>query len=80
MLQRVKLTSGGPGGCCLQGNVKLLPLRPAPRQLLQLYGDSAFRRHVRAYTQAFVFTSIGASCSNRNRFEGVRQDMIMTGQ
>ncbi|EEY61181.1 helitron helicase-like protein [Phytophthora infestans T30-4] len=64
--------------CCLAGRVNLPPLHPAPRKLLQLYGDPEFRRQIRAYNQAFAFTSIGASCSNRS-FQNVHQDESVAG-
>ncbi|KAH7482044.1 ATP-dependent DNA helicase PIF1 [Phytophthora ramorum] len=65
--------------CCLEDKVRLPPLRPAPPRLLQLYRDPAFRQHIRAYNQAFAFTSIGASCSNRS-FQDVNQDASVAGQ
>ena len=66
--------------CCLEGAVKLPPLRPAPSRLLQLYKDPDFRRQIRAYNQAFAFTSIGASCSDRSTFADVNQDESVAGQ
>ncbi|GMF38034.1 unnamed protein product [Phytophthora fragariaefolia] len=65
--------------CCLKGRVQLPPLQPAPPRLLQLYGDKEFRRHIRAYNQAFAFTSIGASSSD-NTFRDVNQDQSVAGQ
>ncbi|GMF48414.1 unnamed protein product [Phytophthora fragariaefolia] len=65
--------------CCLKGRVQLTPLQPAPPRLLQLYGDKEFRRHIRAYNQAFAFTSIGASSSD-NTFRDVNQDQSVAGQ
>ncbi|GMF58247.1 unnamed protein product [Phytophthora fragariaefolia] len=65
--------------CCLKGRVELPPLQPAPPRLLQLYGDKEFRRHIRAYNQAFAFTSIGASSSD-NTFRDVNQDQSVAGQ
>ncbi|GMF49014.1 unnamed protein product [Phytophthora fragariaefolia] len=65
--------------CCLKGRVRLPPLQPAPPRLLQLYGDKEFRRHIRAYNQAFAFTSIGAS-SGDNTFRDVNQDESVAGQ
>ncbi|GMF50480.1 unnamed protein product [Phytophthora fragariaefolia] len=44
-----------------------------------LYGDKKFRRHIRAYNQAFAFTSIGASSSD-NTFRDVNQDQSVAGQ
>ncbi|GMF58997.1 unnamed protein product [Phytophthora fragariaefolia] len=65
--------------CCLKGRVQLPPLQPAPPRLIQLYGDKEFRRHIRAYNQAFAFTSIGASSSD-NTFRDVNQDQSVAGQ
>ncbi|GMF31644.1 unnamed protein product [Phytophthora fragariaefolia] len=65
--------------CCLKDRVQLPPLQPAPPRLLQMYGDKEFRRHIRAYNQAFAFTSIGASSSD-NTFRDVNQDQSVTGQ
>ncbi|KAE9283341.1 hypothetical protein PR003_g27150 [Phytophthora rubi] len=65
--------------CCMKGRVRLHPLQPAPGRLLELYGDSEFRRHVRAYNQAFAFTSIGASSSD-STFRAVDQDQDVAGQ
>jgi hypothetical protein len=55
---------------CMRGKVKLPPLHPAPPRLLELYRVKAFRRHIRAYNQAFAFTSIGASATGK-RFRDV---------
>jgi len=52
-------------GCCIEGAVQLPPLAPAPPLLLNLLKDPEFRRKIRAYNQAFAFTSIGASCNAR---------------
>ncbi|GMF19874.1 unnamed protein product [Phytophthora fragariaefolia] len=65
--------------CCLKGRVQLPPLHPAPPRLLQLYGEREFHRHIRAYNQAFAFTSIGASSSD-NAFRDVNQDESVAGQ
>ncbi|GMF52166.1 unnamed protein product [Phytophthora fragariaefolia] len=65
--------------CCLKGRVQLPALQPAPPRLIQLYGDREFRRHIRAYNQAFAFTSIGASSSD-NTFRDVNQDESVAGQ
>ncbi|GMF52108.1 unnamed protein product [Phytophthora fragariaefolia] len=65
--------------CCLKGRVQLPPLQSAPPRLLQLYGDKEFRRHIRAYNQAFAFTSIGATSSD-NTFRDVNQDQSVAGQ
>ncbi|GMF41132.1 unnamed protein product [Phytophthora fragariaefolia] len=65
--------------CCLEGAVQLPPVAPAPPRLLQMYGDVRFRRLIHAYNQVFVFTSMGASCSNRS-FNEVNQDETVAGQ
>ncbi|GMF48411.1 unnamed protein product [Phytophthora fragariaefolia] len=65
--------------CCLKGWVQLPPLQPAPPSLIQLYGDKEFRRHIRAYNQAFAFTSIGVSSSD-STFRDVNQDQSVVGQ
>ncbi|GMF37990.1 unnamed protein product [Phytophthora fragariaefolia] len=44
-----------------------------------LYGYKEFRRHIRAFNQAFAFTSIGASSSD-NTFRDVNQDQSVAGQ
>jgi hypothetical protein len=64
--------------CCMRGKVKLPPLHPAPPRLLELYRDKEFRRHIRAYNQAFAFTSIGASATGK-RFRDVNQDQDVAG-
>ncbi|GMF49095.1 unnamed protein product [Phytophthora fragariaefolia] len=65
--------------CCLKGRVRLPLLQPVPPRLISLYGDKEFRRHIRAYNQAFAFTSIGASSSD-NTFRDVNQDQSVAGQ
>ncbi|KAE8974312.1 hypothetical protein PF005_g25935 [Phytophthora fragariae] len=65
--------------CCMKGRVRIHPLQPAPGRLLVLYGDNEFRRHVRAYNQAFTFPSIGAS-SSVSTFRAVDQDQDVAGQ
>ncbi|GMF62257.1 unnamed protein product [Phytophthora fragariaefolia] len=65
--------------CCLKGRVQLPALQPAPPRPMQLYGDREFRRHIRAYNQAFAFTSIGASSSD-NTFRNVNQGESVAGQ
>ncbi|GMF54544.1 unnamed protein product [Phytophthora fragariaefolia] len=65
--------------CCSEGAVQLPPLVAAPPRLLQLYGDVPCWRLICAYNQAFAFTSIGTSWSNRS-FNEVNKDETVAGQ
>jgi hypothetical protein len=46
--------------CCQNGKVLLADLLPLPVELDALYQDSGFMKSIRAYNQAFAFTSFGA--------------------
>jgi hypothetical protein len=60
--------------------VQLPPLAAAPLLLMELLRDPEFRRQIRAYNQAFAFTSIGTSCNARDTFGPVNQDESVAGQ
>jgi len=60
--------------------VQLPPLAAAPPLLMELLRDPEFRRQIRAYNQAFAFTSIGTSCNARGAFGPVNQDESVAGQ
>jgi hypothetical protein len=60
--------------------VQLPPLAAAPPLLMELLRDPEFRRQIRAYNQAFAFTSIGTSCNARGTFGPVNQDESVAGQ
>ena len=52
------------GMCCLQGQIKLPPLRPAPNTLKILFNgisplSKSFKDNIRQYNAAFAFTSLG---------------------
>ena len=58
------LFHGEAGICCLDGKIKLRPLHPPTRELMDIFsGESAdskeFLKHVRAYNSKFAFTSLG---------------------
>lgn len=57
------------GFCCCKGEIQLYDVS-APNDLLQLYGSHSldskdFRKHIRAYNNAFSFTSFGVTLDTR---------------
>lgn len=58
------LFDGEAGICCLDGKIKLRPLHPPTRELMDIFsGESAdskeFLKNVRGYNSKFAFTSLG---------------------
>ncbi|XP_074353358.1 uncharacterized protein LOC141692425 [Apium graveolens] len=51
--------------CCMKGTVRLPPIPPTPKYLLDLYNDKkrgpTFHRLIRLYNAIFAFTSIGGN-------------------
>ncbi len=56
----VRFPSETPGFCCQNGKVELAPLEPLPSDLDTLFQRKHFMDNIRAYNQAFSFTSLGA--------------------
>lgn len=48
------------GFCCNEGKVVLEELLPLPQELRALFYNADFQKNIRAYNQAFAFTSMGA--------------------
>ena len=45
--------------CCSGGAVKLRPLSPFPKFLMDLWKDKDFMRNIRSYNSSLSFTSLG---------------------